>query len=303
MEKDGDYLLLVCFCICTFCMYRSPCQQLSEMKKMRRECREEWNSPVWGVCGCSFLGMSCVGSWLSCGDSILLFVPCDLGSVRGCKSISAILLCRIAFCLVPVGRHWWACLFWLVTGTNAHGCSFGCILFLVLFVFMFFFLIREGLLFLSQHYTCYMTRWNGMFDGGMWYMTKLAVSFSYRHFYQCDVSIINWFKWLSGSQSIKPIRARDCCHDRSRWILNGTDSALGNDSTLGLVQFAMEISVNAISGAWIASLSIACVFPVPLGSSIWMSPMPTTLSIWPSAATMFLPEMCLYVRNFDRSGQ
>ena len=33
MEKDGDYLLLVGFCICTFCMYKSPCQQVSEMKQ------------------------------------------------------------------------------------------------------------------------------------------------------------------------------------------------------------------------------------------------------------------------------
>ena len=78
---------------------------------MGRECREEWNSPVWDVCGCSFLGVSCVGSWLSHGDSVLLSVPCDLGSVRGCKSVSAILLCHIAFSLVPVGRHQWACFF------------------------------------------------------------------------------------------------------------------------------------------------------------------------------------------------
>ena len=38
--------------------------------------------PVQGVCGYSYLGISCVGSWLSCGDSILLFVPCGPGSVR-----------------------------------------------------------------------------------------------------------------------------------------------------------------------------------------------------------------------------
>ena len=58
MEKDGDYLLLVGLCICTFCMYKSPCQQVSEMKKMRRECREEWNSPVCGICG--LLASRCV---------------------------------------------------------------------------------------------------------------------------------------------------------------------------------------------------------------------------------------------------
>ena len=59
MKKDGDYLLLVGFCICTFCIYKSPCQQVLEMKGMRRECREEWNSPVWGICGCSLLGVMC----------------------------------------------------------------------------------------------------------------------------------------------------------------------------------------------------------------------------------------------------
>ena len=152
-KRWGLSFCLVGFCICTFCMYRSPCQQLSEMKKMGREHREEWNSPVRGVCGCSFLGMSCVGLWLSCSDSILLFVPCDLGSVRGCKSISAILLCRIAFSLVPVGRHQWACFFWLVAGTNAHGCSSGCYMrcdWVVSGLFQFslflcFFLIRKGL--------------------------------------------------------------------------------------------------------------------------------------------------------------
>ena len=58
MEKDGDYLLLVGFCICAFCMYKSPCQQVSEMKKMRRKCREEWNSPVCGICG--LLASRCV---------------------------------------------------------------------------------------------------------------------------------------------------------------------------------------------------------------------------------------------------
>ena len=115
----------------------------------------EWNAgkdetpPVRGVCGCSFLGISCVGSWLSRSDSILLFVLCGPGSVCGCESISAILLCYIAFGLVPVGRHRWARLFWLVAGTNAHRCSFGCIyaswlgrfwsLFLVLFCFYVFF--------------------------------------------------------------------------------------------------------------------------------------------------------------------
>ena len=42
MEKYGDYLFaLVGFCICTFCVYRSPCQQLSEMKEKKGW---EWNT-------------------------------------------------------------------------------------------------------------------------------------------------------------------------------------------------------------------------------------------------------------------
>ena len=120
--------------------------------------------PVRGVCGYSYLGVSCVGSWLSRGDSILLFVPCGPGSVRGCDSVSAILLCYVAFVLVPVDRHRWAHFFWLVAGTNARGCSFGCVyaswvdhfwsLFLVLFCFYVFFLIRESLLyFITTHST------------------------------------------------------------------------------------------------------------------------------------------------------
>ena len=67
--------------------------------------------PVRGVCGYLYLGMSCVSSWLSHGDSILLFVLCGPGSVCGCESVSAILLCYIAFGLVPVDRHRWARLF------------------------------------------------------------------------------------------------------------------------------------------------------------------------------------------------
>ena len=62
-------------------------------------------SPVWGVCGYWHLSVSCVGSWLSRGDSVLLFVPCGPGSVRVCDSVSAILLCYVASALVPVGRH------------------------------------------------------------------------------------------------------------------------------------------------------------------------------------------------------
>ena len=113
--------------------------------------------PVWGVCGYSYLGISCVSLWLSRSDSILLFVLCGPGSVHGCDSVSAILLCHVTFVLVPVDRHWWARLFWLVAGTNAHRCSFGCVyaswmgcfwsLFFSSLLFLCFFLIRESLLY------------------------------------------------------------------------------------------------------------------------------------------------------------
>ena len=38
----------------------------------------------------------------SCGDSVLLFVPWDPGSLCKCKYASATLLCHITFSLVPV---------------------------------------------------------------------------------------------------------------------------------------------------------------------------------------------------------
>ena len=117
--------------------------------------------PVRGVCGYLYLGISCVSLWLSRGDSVLLFVPCGPGSVRGCDSVSAILLCYIAFGLVPVDRHRWARLFWLVAGTNARRCSFRCVyalwmgrfwsLFLVLFCFYVFF--DKGELIVFYHNT------------------------------------------------------------------------------------------------------------------------------------------------------
>ena len=72
---------------------------------------------------------------------------------------------------MPVGRHRWARLFWLVAGTNARRCSFRCVyaswlgcfwsLFLVLFCFYVFFLIRESLLFLSQQVGHEVLPWDG----------------------------------------------------------------------------------------------------------------------------------------------
>ena len=91
-----------------YLVYRSPCRQFSEMKERKDKNGMQGRvkpSPVRGVCSCSYLGVSCVGSWLSHGDSVLLFVPCGPGSVRGCDSVSAILLCYVASVLVPVGRH------------------------------------------------------------------------------------------------------------------------------------------------------------------------------------------------------
>ena len=48
MEKDGDYLLLVGFCICTFCMYKSPCHQVSEMKKNEKGMQGRVKLPCMG---------------------------------------------------------------------------------------------------------------------------------------------------------------------------------------------------------------------------------------------------------------
>ena len=107
MEKDGEYLFCFGGFLYLYLMYRSPCQQFSEMKEKDKNGMQGRMKPppVRGVCGYSFLGISCVSSWLSCGDSILLFVPCGPGSVRICGSSSATLVCCVASALVPVGRH------------------------------------------------------------------------------------------------------------------------------------------------------------------------------------------------------
>ena len=91
-----------------YLVYMSPCRQLSEMKEIEDKNGMQGRvkpSPVWGVCGYWHLSVSCVGSWLSRGDSVLLFVPCGPGSVRVCGSAFATLVCYVASVLVPVGRH------------------------------------------------------------------------------------------------------------------------------------------------------------------------------------------------------
>ena len=70
-------------------LYKSPCRQITEMKGIKGECREGWNSPVWGICSCSFLG----ASWVPCvrvhnrshSGSIWLFIPWGLGFLCKCK--------------------------------------------------------------------------------------------------------------------------------------------------------------------------------------------------------------------------
>ena len=59
------------------------------MKGIKGECREGWNSPVLGICSCSFLGASwvpCVGVHdCSRGDSVWLFILWGLGFLCKCK--------------------------------------------------------------------------------------------------------------------------------------------------------------------------------------------------------------------------
>ena len=70
-------------------LYKSPCQQVTEMKGIKGECREGWNSPVWGICSCSFLGalwVPCVRVHdRSCSDSVWLFIPWGPGFLCKCK--------------------------------------------------------------------------------------------------------------------------------------------------------------------------------------------------------------------------
>ena len=71
------------------CLYKSPCRQVMEMKGIKGECMEGWNSPVWGICSCSFLGVSWVPHVgvhdCSHGDSVWLFIPWGLGFLCKCK--------------------------------------------------------------------------------------------------------------------------------------------------------------------------------------------------------------------------
>ena len=92
------------------------------MKGIKKECREGWNSPVWSICTCSFLGalwIPCVNvRACSCSGNIRLLVPWGLGPL--CKvSEHLTALSHVIFDLAPVNHHWWAHFFWPVTGTNA----------------------------------------------------------------------------------------------------------------------------------------------------------------------------------------
>ena len=129
MEKRWGFSFASGFLYLYLCLYKSPSWQVTEMKGIRGECREGWNSPVWGIYCCSFLG----ASWVPCvgvcdrsrGDSVWLFIPWGPGFLCKCKGTFTALFSRIAFSLAPVNRHWWARFFWLVAGTNARVCSSG----------------------------------------------------------------------------------------------------------------------------------------------------------------------------------
>ena len=104
-------------------LYKSPCWQIMEMKGIKGECREGWNSPVWGICSCLFLGVS----WVPCvrvrdcsrGGSVWLFILWGLGFLCKCKDIFTA-FSHVVSGLASVDRHQWARFFWSVTGTNAH---------------------------------------------------------------------------------------------------------------------------------------------------------------------------------------
>ena len=160
MEKDGDYLLLVGFCICTFCMYKSPCQQVSEMKRMRRGCREEWNSPVCGICG--LLTSRCV----MCRFMVIPVVTAFYCLFRGILGLCMHVSVSLWFFSVVSPSAW--CLLVVTDGHASSDWSLGpmlvdvhlgviCIMigsFLICFSSLcFMFLIRKGLFIsvLSQH--------------------------------------------------------------------------------------------------------------------------------------------------------
>ena len=134
--KDGDFLLLVCFCICTSICTKGPCQQIMEMKWIKGECWEGWNSPVWGICSCLFLGASCVPCVKvrvrSRGGSVWLFIPWGLGFLCKVWGYLCSFFSHVVSSLASVNHHRWVRFFWLVAGTNAcvgSSGSFLCIVF------------------------------------------------------------------------------------------------------------------------------------------------------------------------------
>ena len=89
MEKRWGFFFASGFLYLYLYLYKSPCRQVTEMKGINRECRDGWNSPVWGICCCLFLGASwvpCVGVCdRSCSDSVWLLIPWGPGFLCKCK--------------------------------------------------------------------------------------------------------------------------------------------------------------------------------------------------------------------------
>ena len=152
MEKDGDYLfVLVDSCICTFYMYRSPCQQLSEMKGKRWE----WNAGKDGTPPCTGCMRLLVSRYIICRFVVIPWwqcsAVCSMWSwvcawvwVHLCDSSLSYRLqpgtCRSSPMGTPllIGR-WDQCSWMFVWVLYASWLGRFWSLFLVLSVFMFFF--------------------------------------------------------------------------------------------------------------------------------------------------------------------
>ena len=91
---------------------------------IRKEYREGWNSPVWGICSCSFLGVSWVPyvkvHACSHGSSVWLLIPWGLWFLCKVWEYLYSSFSHVVSGLASVDCHRQACFFWSVTGTDAH---------------------------------------------------------------------------------------------------------------------------------------------------------------------------------------
>ena len=153
--------MLVGFCICTFCIYKSPCQQVSEMKKDEKGMQGRVKLPCTGYM--QLLTSRCVMCRFVVIPAVTVFYCLFCGILGLCMDVSV----SLQFFSVVSPSAW--CLSIVTNGDASSDWSLGpmlvdvrlgviCIVigsFLICFSYLcFMFLIRKGLFIsvLSQQY-------------------------------------------------------------------------------------------------------------------------------------------------------